>query len=257
MRYRLLKWIDTGNCRAAKLIVTLSPDMVQTLVERGIDRGKIVVINNFILDAGPEPAAGPSPVATTARTRSDDFVVLFAGNLGRYQALDRVMDAARLLADESDIRFLFMGEGAAKADLERQAGELIGRTVFFSPFQPLPVAVRAMEEADLALVSLGRGVHTVAYPSKTMMVLAAGCPVLAVIEPESSLAQTVNEHGLGLACSQDDPAAIAAVVRRARDERKEWRRRRPEIAAWAASEFGREATLDRWSALLERLGPRA
>ncbi len=257
VRYRLLKWIDTGNCRAAKLIVTLSPDMVQTLVERGIDRGKIVVINNFILDAGPEPAAGPSPVATTARTSSDDFVVLFAGNLGRYQALDRVMDAARLLADESDIRFLFMGEGAAKADLERQAGDLIGRTVFFSPFQPLPVAVRAMEEADLALVSLGRGVHTVAYPSKTMMVLAAGCPVLAVIEPESSLAQTVNEHGLGLACSQDDPAAIAAVVRRARDERKEWRRRRPEIAAWAASEFGREATLDRWSALLERLGPRA
>jgi len=257
LRYRLLKGIDTGNCRAAKLVVTLSPDMMRTLVERGIDRERIVVINNFILDAGPEPAGGPSPVATTARLNPDDFVVLFAGNLGRYQALDQVMAAARLLADEPGIRFLFMGEGTAKADLQRQAGDLVGRTVFFSPFQPLPVAVRAMEEADLALVPLGRGVHKVAYPSKTMMVLAAGCPVLAVVEPGSSLAQTVNEHGLGLTCRQDDPAAIAAAVRRVRDERQEWRRRRPEIAAWATRAFDREATLDRWSALLARLEPEA
>ncbi len=255
LRYRLLKWIDTGNCRAAQVIVTLSPDMVQTLVERGVAPEKIVVINNFILDAGPEAAAEPSPVATVARSERSDFVVLFAGNLGRYQALDQVLAAARLLADERDIRFLFMGEGAAKADLEQQAGELVGRTVFFSPFQPLPVAVRAMEEADLALVSLGKGVHKVAFPSKTMMVLAAGCPVLAVIEPESSLAQAVAAHGLGLTCGQDDPAVIAAAVRRARDERLEWRRRRPEIAAWAQQAYGREATLDRWSALLAGWAP--
>ena len=254
LRYRLLRWIDTGNCRAARLIVTLSPDMVATLAARGLDPRKIVVINNFILDTGPEGAAVPSPVTTLVRADADDaFVVLFAGNVGRYQALDKVMAAARLLEGENDIRFLFMGEGAAKADLERQAGDLAGRTVFFSPYQPMPVAVRAMEEADLALVSLGKGVHKVAYPSKTMMVLAAGCPVLAVIEPESSLAQTVAAHGLGLACPQDDPAAIAAAVRRARDERPEWRRRRPEIAAWARREFGRGQTLDRWSELARRL----
>lgn len=252
LRYRLLRWLDTGNCRAARLVVTLSPDMVQTLVERGIDPAKIVVINNFILDAGTEAATGPSPVAAAVRSHPGAFLVLFAGNLGRYQALDQVMKAARLLADDPGVRFLFMGEGAAKADLERQAGDLVGRTVFFSPFQPLPVAVRAMQEADLALVSLGKGVHKVAYPSKTMMVLAAGCPVLAVIEPESSLAQAVAEHRLGIACSQDDPTAIAAAVLRARDQRLEWRRRRPEIAAWAQAEFGREQTLDRWSELVAR-----
>ncbi|MFN2371622.1 MAG: glycosyltransferase family 4 protein [Candidatus Krumholzibacteriia bacterium] len=253
LRYRLLQWIDTGNCRAARLVVTLSPDMVATLADRGVDPGRIVVINNFILDTGPAPADEPSPVARLARSSRDDFVVLFAGNLGRYQALDKVMAAARLLRDDRGVRFLFMGEGAAKADLVRQAGDLVGRTVFFSPFQPLPVAVRAMEEADLALVSLGKGVHRVAYPSKTMMVLAAGCPVLAVIEPESSLAQAVTAHGLGLTCAQDDPAAIAAAVLRARTQRLEWRRRRPEIAAWAQAEFGREQTLDRWSELAARL----
>jgi glycosyltransferase involved in cell wall biosynthesis len=256
LRYRLLRWLDAGNCRAARLVVTLSEDMVATLADRGIDRGRIVVINNFILDTGPAPADEPSPVATVARSSRDDFVVLFAGNLGRYQALDKVMAAAKLLRDDPGVRFLFMGEGAAKADLVRQAGDLVGRTVFFSPFQPLPVAVRAMEEADLALVSLGKGVHAVAYPSKTMMVLAAGCPVLAVIEPESSLARAVTAHGLGLTCGQDDPAAIAAAVLRARDQRLEWRRRRPEIAAWAQAEFGREQTLDRWSELPARLGGR-
>ncbi len=65
-------------------------------------------------------------MTTTARIDAVDFVVLFSGNVGRYQALDKVMAAARLLADERGIRFLFMGEGAAKADRERQAGDLVG-----------------------------------------------------------------------------------------------------------------------------------
>ncbi len=64
------------------------------------------------------------------------------------------------------------GRAWAKSDLQEKAGELLDRTVHFCPYQPLSIAVRAMEEADFALVSLERGVHTVAYPSKTMMVLS-------------------------------------------------------------------------------------
>lgn len=254
LSYRFMRAVDTGNCRGAELIVTLSEAMAQTLVERGVAREKIAVINNFILDAGDAPATGPSPVAEV-RSHPDDLVLLFAGNLGRYQALDRVMAAARLLRDEPDIRFLFMGEGAAKAELEEAAGDLRDRTVFFCPYQPMPVAVKAMEEADAALVSLAPGVHRVAYPSKTMMVLAAGCPVLAVIEPDSALAELVGREDLGETCSQENPAELAAAVRRLRDRRDYWRARRPAIAAAAERIFGRETTLDRWSDLVaQRLG---
>jgi glycosyltransferase involved in cell wall biosynthesis len=249
LSYRLMRAVDTANCRAAALIVTLSEAMAQTLVERGVPRERIVLINNFILDAGAEAAPGPSPVAAVRRD-PDDLVLLFAGNLGRYQALDHVMAAAHLLRDEPGVRFLFMGEGAAKADLERAAGDLRDRTVFFSPYQPMPVAVRAMAEADVAVVSLARGVHRVAYPSKTMMVLAAGCPVLAVIEPDSALASLVRDEDLGEVCAQEDHAAMAAAVRRLRARREHWRARRPAIATTAQRLFGREPTLDAWTRLL-------
>jgi glycosyltransferase involved in cell wall biosynthesis len=252
LAYRFMRAVDTANCRGAAVIVTLSEAMAATLVERGIPREKIVLINNFILESGPAPGGEASPVAAV-RGDTDDLVVLFAGNLGKYQALDHVMAAAHLLRDEVDIRFLFMGEGAAKAGLEAAAGDLRDRTVFFSPYQPLPVAVRAMAEADVALVSLGRGVHRVAYPSKTMMVLAAGCPVLAVVEPQSDLARLVRDEGLGATCDQEDHAGLAAAVREMRDRREQWRARRPQISAAAERIFGREAALDAWSALLAGL----
>ena len=254
--YDLLLRVDTASCRAAGLIVTLSDDMMATLVNRGLDRGKIVVINNFILGEEEAVAGGAPFLPSVIPGAADAFVLLFAGNIGRFQGLEHFVHTARLLADRPDIRFLFMGEGAAKPDLQALAGELRDRTIFFCPYQPLAVARQAMAEADLALVSLGRGVYRVAYPSKTMMCLAAGVPVLTVVEPDSVLARDIADNELGYGCRQGDHEATAAAIRDACDRRDRWRERRPAIVAWARANFGPEAVLARWTPLPERLAGR-
>ena len=55
-------------------------------------------------------------------------------------------------------------------------------------------------------------------PSKLYSILAAGRPVLAVTASNSDTARTVVEAGCGLAADPDDPAAVAAAIRRLRSD---------------------------------------
>jgi len=191
--FGLLRALDRSTINRADRIVVLSEDMADTLKARGLERSDHIVAQpNFNL-----PKFGEAEVPGEYRKSKGTFRLLFAGNVGRFQALDNVVEAAKLLADEKKIEIVFLGEGAAKKGLIEQAGELVGDTVAFLPHQPTEVADALMAEADLCLVTLAKDVYRVAYPSKTSSALALGCPVLVVVEPESHLYSFVEREGFG------------------------------------------------------------
>ncbi|MCP4204930.1 MAG: glycosyltransferase family 4 protein [bacterium] len=250
--YRLLMRSDTKTCRAARLIVVPSRDMKQTLVERGVEEEKILVVHTFRLDTYGEPAGALPPPLD--RDETDRFTVLFAGNIGNFQGLEQVIEATRLLQEEERIRFVFMGEGLAKQRLIEQAGALVDRTVFFCPYQPVEIAFEAMRRASLGIVCLLPGVYRTAFPSKTMMYLAAGCPVLAIVEEESRLAALVRERRLGVQVSQGDIQGVAGAIRDCFEQRAGLTSaRREEIRRIGEELFGMDQALDRWVTILRDL----
>lgn len=244
----LLQRIDTRTGRGAACNVVLSGDMRDTLVARGIDPERVEVLNNFALDRYTDTASAlPAPL-----DRDDDiYTVLFAGNLGDYQLLDCVVDAALALRSNRLIRFVLMGSGAARARLVERAREVVDRTLFFVTQQSVEVAFAAMRRADLGVVSLLPGVYRVAYPSKTMMYLAAGCPLLAMVEPESTLARQVDEHRLGYLASQDDAGAVADTITAAAESGRWSVAERARLVETGATLFDRERALARWRALID------
>ncbi len=247
--YRILRWLDTRVCRSARRNIVLSEDMRDTLVERGVQPKQITVLNNFRLSVHFD---GSESVPALLTGDSGCFTVLFAGNIGNFQGLDAVVEAAKLLSDNTGIRFVFMGEGSAKNRLTTAAGDMVGRTVFFLPQCSVEVAFASMEQADLGLVTLAPDVYRVAYPSKTMMYLAAGCPILTVIEPESNLAATVQDNQLGYVCGTRGASAIADAIRVAYKDRAKWDAvERDRLRSACDATVGVEQVLNRWSRLAE------
>src|SRR5690606_33624762 len=116
------------------------------------------------------------------------FVLLFAGNIGRFQGLDVLIGAMEKLRDRSDIRLVMMGDGAEKDRLARMSEEA-GARVSFVGHHSVEVAKLAMRRASSGFVSLIPELYRYAYPSKTMTYLEQGCPVLVAVEPESCLAK--------------------------------------------------------------------
>lgn len=245
---RLLGW-DTATCRRAQQVVVLSQDMAQTLEMRGVRAENISIVNN-------PPLAVDSTVRPLIPPPLDDCVdavrLLFAGNLGRFQGLERLVAAARLVAGRVPFQLILMGEGIARRELVALAGDLLGRRIIFVPHQSVETALAAMRLCDYGVVSLMPNVYRFAYPSKSMMYWSAGSPVVALVEPESELAQSIARHNLGYVAATQSVSGIADVIVKAIAERTRWTagdRRR--IEQTCSELFGVGRMLTDWDRLLD------
>jgi glycosyltransferase involved in cell wall biosynthesis len=143
------------------------------------------------------------------------FSVLFAGNLGSVQALPTVLEAAALLRDDADIRFVLVGSGRLDEWLRAEVRSRgLGNVDLPGRFDPEQIP-GILAQASAVLVSLVRDpIMSQTVPSKTQAYLAAGRPIIACLDGEG--ARVVLEAGAGVACPAEDGPALAGAVRRLR-----------------------------------------
>jgi hypothetical protein len=97
-------------------------------------------------------------------------------------------------------------------------------------------------------------VYRFAYPSKSMTYWSTGCPVLALIEPNSELAETIQSHKLGYVASSRSVTEIAEAIVKAAAESRSWTvERRWQIERTCTSLFGINRMLSKWDVLLRNL----
>lgn len=187
-----LRRLDNWTLRNADACVVLSEDMADTIRGRVGNTARLHVINNFALAL---PAASPP------RRPDGPVRFLFAGNIGRYQALPELVNAFASAAS-NDLELVLLGEGALKEKLiKRTRGQ---KHIHFLDHVPPEEALRKMQAADFGIVSLTPGLYRYAFPSKLLTYLAASLKILAIIEPESRLAKMILENHLGHTLSWSD-----------------------------------------------------
>ncbi|HEY3392510.1 MAG TPA: glycosyltransferase family 4 protein [Lacipirellulaceae bacterium] len=246
--YRLLARCDSAACRRAQRVVVLSRDMADALEARGLPIRNVSIINNPPLEF--DPAARPA-LPPPLDEPVDCARFLFAGNIGRFQGLERLVAAARLAAGRVPFQLIFMGEGVARRELVALAGDLLGRRIIFLPHQPLETAIAAMRVCDFGVVSLSANVYRFAYPSKSIMYLSAGCPLLALVEPESELAKTIERYGLGYVAASRSVAHIAETIVKAVAGRGKWvPERRLQIEQVCRELYDQKRMLAAWDGLI-------
>jgi colanic acid biosynthesis glycosyl transferase WcaI len=138
------------------------------------------------------------------------FVVLYAGNLGLSQGLDTVLDAARKLANDPEIVFLFVGDGAGRQRLVSSASGL--NNVCFLPFQPRERLSEVLASADLSLVVLKQGIGSSSLPSKTFSILASARPVLACVDQGSDTWNLIQRSQSGLCVVSENATLLADAI---------------------------------------------
>lgn len=205
---RFLRWRLTVAYRQADLIVVLSTDMKNRLIDWGLDRARIVCIENWV----DTNAVFPVKEENALRSREglqDRFVVMHSGNMGLSQYLDNVLNAAARLDSDSGIEILLVGGGATRSQLEAQAKTLELKNVRFLPYQPREELAQSLSAADLHLISMHPEVHHCLMPSKLYGILASGTAVLAIATEDSELACLIREQQIGLAIPPNDPQQLA------------------------------------------------
>lgn len=240
---RLVSAVDQWTIARADTTVVLSSDMIDALRQRGDTSPQLVSINNFaIVDSAAE--AMPLPPGPCR------FV--FAGNIGRFQNLDRLVD---LFADiDPSIAVLeFLGEGRMKQTLRDQVATGNIGSVRFHPQVTPAEAAAFIGQCHVGVISLTETLYRYAYPSKTFAYLGAGIPVLALIEAGSQLAREVAEREIGIAIDWSVPREQQlALIRRLCVAQSNLRRH---IHQRSADMYDRGLARDRWLAVFAALQP--
>ncbi len=195
--------------RSAARVIVLGEDMRERILAKGVDPARIRIARDVALFPDAPPTRD-HPVVREIRG-GFPFVLVHAGNLGFYGAWQTLIRAAQILEPEG-VGLVFVGDGAAKSKVEDAARSC--RNIRFLPFRPVEEVPYVMAAADLHIVTVRKGLEGVVVPSKVYTILAAGRPLLAVATDRTEVARLAERDGCGVAADPDDPAAVAAAVRR-------------------------------------------
>jgi glycosyltransferase involved in cell wall biosynthesis len=211
---QLGEWLERRLYESAAAITTTTEPFREAILQRTTTDAPVLVLPNgttrFWLDAsGLEVERGELDLP------EDVFVWTYAGNVGLVQGLETAVDAAARLGE--GFQLLIVGDGPARAALETRSQQLPPGLVAWRPLVPPLIAASYLRASDALLVSLADDPLLSAFvPSKLFDFCAVGRPVIvaAGAEPRRLIANT--ESGLGVA--PGDPDALAAAVRRLRDD---------------------------------------
>ena len=195
---------------AAKLVV-LSPGFKEKLIQNGVPENKIEIIYNWFDEKNLNPGRSSKEVSEVLKHK-DSFKVLFAGNMGKVQALETVLEAANLLKDSNpQIQFVFMGAGVEVEHLQAESVRMnLFNVHFLSPVPPEQMG-EFLDAADVLLVHLKRDpLFEITIPSKIQAYLAAGKPILVAVPGDAS--ELVMRAQAGFPCESENPDALAQKV---------------------------------------------
>ncbi len=116
----------------------------------------------------------------------DDFLVAYAGIIGHAQGLEVILNAAARLSGYLNIKFLIVGEGPEKENLERQKNNSGLKNVFFHPAVSKNKIIHIIDSCDAMVIPLKKlDLFRGAIPSKIFESLAVEKPILLGVDGEA------------------------------------------------------------------------
>jgi len=192
--------------------------MKRHLASRGVPEDRLRVIPNW---ADGELIRPIDPKDNRLRREwglEGKFVVGYSGNMGRVHEFETILKAADILKSDVGIVFLFIGDGAQRKWLEREAASRGLSQIRFLPYQAPERLAASLSAPDVHLVTLRPEAEGLVVPSKFYGIAAAGRPSLFVGSADGEIARIINESSCGIVVRTGDIEGLATAIRTLRND---------------------------------------
>jgi colanic acid biosynthesis glycosyl transferase WcaI len=210
---RALYWLESFAYKHATSVSGISEEILDAFRRKNVPEQKLILFPNGV--TVPSDAEIPAGGSFRAKHgfRTDEFLAIYAGNLGIKQGLDILLDAAELLGAEKDIRIVIAGDGAARETLEKDMRSRNLTNVSMLPLQFGEDYKELLVDADVSLITQQSRSGNAFFPSKLLVTLAYASPVVTVADEESALARVVKAGGFGKNVLPEKPQELANAFR--------------------------------------------
>lgn len=211
--FKIGRIIENKVYKNAAAIVTVSEDIKDNIIEKGVPSQKVYTIYNWI-DETAVKRIGRKDNSIFERfgLSRDKFYVLYAGNIGKAQNLEVIINAAKRLESTPEIQFVIVGNGEDKDYYIDRTEKMQLNNIQYFPLQPYSDVSMVYSLGDISVVSCKAGVGSTALPSKTYSIMATKTPIIACYDNNSSLTNLISDSGCGYSVLPNDDAKLAKYI---------------------------------------------
>lgn len=248
---RFFEWLNRLSLRRADRVVVLGRCMEERIRAKGVLGDHVVHIGVW------------SPEEPTAEIRHEDnpyrkewglgdrFVVMYSGNFGLGHDVQTMCEAAARLDGDDGWRFVFVGGGKKKAEVEAFVKDRGLKNTVLAPYQPREKLAYSLSCANVHLATLMEGCEGIMVPCKLFGSMGVGRPTVFIGHPASELARVLIEHECGLVVRQGDVDGLVSALARLKDDRALCRRMSEQARRSMKDVYDQAASCEAWRRLLE------
>jgi colanic acid biosynthesis glycosyl transferase WcaI len=209
---QLLTNMERWTLKNSDVVSTISVGMERRISNKGIPAQEIVQFPNWVDVAHIRPMTKEESFRSQWGFKTDDHLVMYAGNLGEKQGLEQLIEVAQQLREQSTIHFLIVGEGSSKERLQQMATAQQLTNIHFYPLQDYAYLSQLLATADLHLVLQKRAAADLVMPSKFTTLLAAGACTIVTADRGSTLYDIIERAQLAVCIAPESSAALATAI---------------------------------------------
>ena len=212
--FNIFRLLNKPCYKMASAMSVLSEDMKQKVVAEGAKPDKVHVVPAwFDVKTAREVAPEENRFIAKYNIPQDKFYVQFAGTVGYVFNYKTVIELAKRLQDEENIRIQIVGDGNVKDKFVAEVEELGISNIEFYPLQPIDIVPDVYSACNLCIIPLQKGVIGNGVPSKAPILMACNRVIVNSVELDSQYAQMFNENEMGVAVDVFDYDGLAAAIK--------------------------------------------
>lgn len=250
---RIFEVLEKFAYTSATRIGVITDSFAKNLVSKGVPSSKLKRIPNWVDTSFIRPLPKYDNQFRQKHGLQDKFIVLYSGNIARTQGVRTIIHAADSLRHIPNIEFVIVGEERQLGDLQNLRDELKVNNVTLLSFAPRKDLPTMLAAADVSLIMQKASVVGFNMPSKTMVLLASGRPIIASVPDGGAAAQAVRDSGGGLVIEPEKPKALARAIQTLYNDPDRMQQLGKRGRSFAISNYSFEQSLEGYESLLASL----
>jgi glycosyltransferase involved in cell wall biosynthesis len=252
----LSRRLEVLSYRCAILVLAVTDGIRQSIAKEAGPE-KVVMLPNAVDADFFRPGVSGLDLRKSLGISREKFLVLYAGTLGLAQQLNAALEAAAVFQHEnSNVHFVFAGDGAEKKSLQRKAVEMkLSNTSFVAPY-PKRCMPQLLQTADCVLVSLRDApIFRAALPTKMFEAMACARPVVLAAAGEA--VDVVRKSAGGCCALPGNSKSIHDAILKVQIHQDEANEMGARGRDYILANFSRERRVEELLMLLRRFAPQA
>lgn len=173
----------------------------EILLKSGISNDKIVYLPQWAEDIYSDNVDISDSII---EKNEDDFVVTFAGNIGKAQSVDTIIEAANSSKYNSKIKWVILGDGSEFENIKSLVEKYnLNNTVSLLGRKPSTEMPKYFSQSDALIVTLkDTDILRITLPAKVQSYMASGKPIVGAISGAGM--ETIQVSKCGLVSKAED-----------------------------------------------------